>query len=127
MRRLCVLIFLATQGAARYAGRESSRRTEKRREQLVAGLGDYERSMITEMHTQGLNPDHINIQLGLGRSGGYVREVVEALRIDKPSRGGRRTGPKKARGKPAPRPAPSDLPAAHRARARERKRRRREL
>lgn len=125
MRRVMRLV-LACLVVARAFARESLRVREKRRKKMVEELSDYERSMITEMHTQGLQPEHISIELGLERSGDYVRELIETLEIDKPMRRSRGRVPKKAKAKPTPRPRPAEKAAEHRERMRESKRRRRD-
>ena len=121
MRRLLLATLLLA--GARGAPRESARQREKRRKRIMEGLSDFERSRITELHASGLAPEHINIHLGLHKSAGYVKEVVDALKIDKPSKQ-RYMPPKRNKAKPTPRPAPRDRAAEHRERNRERKRRR---
>lgn len=124
-RRLCVVaaVLLACAAAA---PRESARHREKRRKKILEGLTDFERSRITELHTQGLKADHINVQLGLNRNAQYVTEVIASLKIDKPAT--KRYMPKRNKAKPTPRPSPRDKAAAHREMLRERKgKRRREL
>ena len=113
---------LAQIAAARIP-RESTVLKNRRRNRILSELEDSDRAQITEMHTQGLPADHINEELGLGKSGFYVKEAIAALKIDV----GRGRG--KTRGLPRqPKPAearrrlhPKEMPHAHRAKMRGKK------
>lgn len=56
---------------------------EKRYKSIIHSLSDSERSIITEMHTQGMTPTHIKEQLALdGKGEDYVQQVLEALEAE---------------------------------------------
>lgn len=80
MRYLTLVLLLESQRVAEMRDGESMRIREKRYKSLIHSLTDSERSIITEMHTQGMTPTHIKEQLALeGKGEDYVQQVLEAL------------------------------------------------
>lgn len=77
LRVLEALLLLARVAQTREG--ESMRIREKRYKRLLDSLSDADRSMITEMRTQGMSAVHIKEQLGLEKSEDYVLQVIEAL------------------------------------------------